>query len=115
MEEGGREEVEGKSGTYNKLYNCIRYSEIHSKLTIQVFNALNSQSPRHPWMLGSAMRLHASCCSAAVHMQVVGLRRARHGGPPRRVAKSVSADPLSLTVAGQPGGYRPRQRPPNRP
>ena len=36
MEEGGREEVEGKSGTYNRLYNCIQNSEIHSKLTIQV-------------------------------------------------------------------------------
>ena len=32
-------------------------------------------------MLGSAMHLHASCCSAAVHMRAVGLRRARHGGP----------------------------------
>ena len=39
-------------------------------------------------------------------MHIIGLERARQGGP-EWVAKSVSVDPLSLTVEGQPRGYCP--------
>ena len=54
------------------------------------------------------MHLHASSdvYLSAMPMNVVG---GLDKGAPEWVAKSVSADSLSLTVEGQPGGYHPRQ------
>ena len=52
------------------------------------------------------MHLHASNDAhlTAIPINVVGLERARQGP-----TKSVSADPLGLTVEGQLGGYRSKQ------